>query len=67
MQFKCIIKNLKYKSKHIKVAGILELLTLYNVFKSTALIAIFLNLTRMKTKSTLRVALGFYRILRLRI
>jgi hypothetical protein len=33
MQFKCVIKNLKYRSKHIKVAGILEVLTLYNVLK----------------------------------
>jgi len=57
MQFKCVFEKLKSKSKHIKVAGILDVLTLYNVLKSTALVAISLNSTRVKTKSTSRVTM----------
>jgi len=41
----------------VKVAGILEVLTLYNVLNNTALMAIALNLPRMKTKSTSRVTM----------
>ena len=47
MQLQCITENIKCRIKNIKMVGILEVLTRYNVLKGTTLVAISLTLRRL--------------------